>query len=237
MNSNSSLGSSSTLFKSNNFTLTAIAPKASTMTPNSSPGSYSTSTSTSTLSPHTTSGDYISISRGGVVTPFPYKLHMMLNAMDVEAARGDTDGSNKSIVSWQPHGRAFKVHKPKEFVDRIMPHFFNQNKYASFQRQLNLYGFSRITNVGPDKGAVYHHCFVRNQRNLVKGMVRRKVKGTKFRRIVSPEDQPNFYAKCNEHPPCLAAAFKNNNNDKGTTCNNNNNDSRGYRHNHHTAIG
>jgi HSF-type DNA-binding len=25
------------------------------------------------------------------------------------------------IVSWQPHGRAFLVHKKKEFVKKIMP--------------------------------------------------------------------------------------------------------------------
>uniref|UniRef100_A0A7S4AJY1 HSF-type DNA-binding domain-containing protein n=1 Tax=Pseudo-nitzschia australis TaxID=44445 RepID=A0A7S4AJY1_9STRA len=133
-----------------------------------------------------------SIAKGGVATPFPYKLHIMLEAMEAEAARGDDTGGN-SIVCWQPHGKAFKVHKPRRFVEEIMPHFFNQTKYASFQRQLNLYGFSRITNMGPDKGAVHHPCFVRNQRHLVKNMVRRKIKGTKFRRIVAPADQPNFY--------------------------------------------
>lgn len=131
------------------------------------------------------------IARGGVATPFPYKLHVMLDAMETEASRGDTDGT--SIVRWQPHGRAFKVLQPRRFVEEIMPCFFNQTKYASFQRQLNLYGFSRITNEGPDKGAVHHPCFVRGQKDLVKGMIRRKIKGTKFRRIVAPEDQPNFY--------------------------------------------
>ena len=79
----------------------------------------------------------------------------MLDAMD--------ETGDKSIVCWQPHGRAFMVHKPKDFVQDVMPHFFNQTKYASFQRQLNLYGFSRLTH-GPDKGAYYHNCFVRGKR-------------------------------------------------------------------------
>jgi hypothetical protein len=108
----------------------------------------------------------------------------MLDAMD--------KSGDKSIVCWQPHGRAFMVHKPKEFVQEVMSHFFNQTKYASFQRQLNLYGFSRLTH-GPDKGAYYHNCFVRGKRHLCKGMIRQKIKGTKVRKSLSPEDEPNFY--------------------------------------------
>lgn len=132
------------------------------------------------------------VAKGGVATPFPYRLHIMLDTMDSEASsKGNTRG--KSIVGWQPHGRAFKVHDVKKFVDNIMPHFFSHTKYASFQRQLNLYGFMRLT-VGPDKGAVYHPYFVRNQPHLVQGMVRKRVKGTKIRKAINPELQPNFYA-------------------------------------------
>jgi len=125
-----------------------------------------------------------SIAKGGVTTPFPWKLHIMLDAMD--------NTGDKSIVCWQPHGRAFMVHKPKDFVQEVMSHFFNQTKYASFQRQLNLYGFSRLSH-GPDKGAYYHNCFVRGKRHLCKGMIRQKIKGTKVRKSLSPEDEPNFY--------------------------------------------
>jgi hypothetical protein len=109
----------------------------------------------------------------------------MLDAMDRT--------NDKSVVCWQPHGRAFMVHKPKEFVLQVMPHFFNQTKYASFQRQLNLYGFSRLTH-GPDKGAYYHGCFVRGERNLCRGMIRQKIKGTKVRRSLAPDEEPNFYS-------------------------------------------
>jgi HSF-type DNA-binding len=61
-----------------------------------------------------------SIAKGGVTVPFPWKLHNMLDAMDSE---GD-----HSIVQWQPHGRAFVVHDPKQFVSIIMPKYFNQTK-------------------------------------------------------------------------------------------------------------
>jgi hypothetical protein len=126
-----------------------------------------------------------SIAKGGVSTPFPWKLHEMLDSM----AKKQDD----SIVCWQPHGRAFMVHDPKGFVTQIMPDYFNQTKYASFQRQLNLYGFSRLSH-GRDKGAYYHQCFIRAQRGLCRNMIRQKIKGTKVRRSLSADEEPNFYS-------------------------------------------
>ena len=41
--------------------------------------------------------------------------------------------------------RCFMVHNLKEFVASMLPLWFRQSKFASFQRQLNLYGFQRIT--------------------------------------------------------------------------------------------
>jgi len=80
--------------------------------------------------------------RGGVSTPFPLKLHEMLNSVEADAC--------SHIVSWQPHGRCFVVHKPGLFKD-LLPRYFKLSKIASFQRQLNLYGFQRLTR-GNDKG-------------------------------------------------------------------------------------
>ena len=74
---------------------------------------------------------------------FPFKLYEMLEDVEKE---GDT-----TLVSWRPHGKAFTVHKPDEFVEAIMPYYFNQTRYKSFQRQLNLYGFVCIPR-GDDKG-------------------------------------------------------------------------------------
>lgn len=128
--------------------------------------------------------EHEAIARGGVATPFPWKLHEMLDDSSKE--------HNEEIVGWCPHGRSFIVHKPKIFVEKIMPTYFNQSKFASFQRQLNLYGFHRIT-AGKDKGAYYHGCFVRGQVALCKGMVRQKIKGTKVRRTLAPGEEPDFY--------------------------------------------
>jgi hypothetical protein len=44
---------------------------------------------------------------------FPVKLHFMLSELE-------TDGMD-DIVSWQPHGRSFLVHKQMQFVEKVLP--------------------------------------------------------------------------------------------------------------------
>jgi hypothetical protein len=121
--------------------------------------------------------------RGGVTTPFPLRLHDMLE--NVEA-----DG-NEHIVSWQPHGRCFVVHKPKEFVE-LLPSYFKLSKLASFQRQLNLYGFQRLTR-GRDRGGYYHELFLKGKIFLAHSILRLKVKGTGVRARSNPDQEPNFW--------------------------------------------
>jgi len=125
-----------------------------------------------------------SVARGGVVTPFPWKVHDMLE-------KADADGI-EDIVCWIPHGRAFMVHRPQEFVEQVMPIWFSQTKFASFQRQLNLYGFRRLT-TGRDKGAYFNQHFLRGERHLIQRMSRQKIKGTKVRRAVVPGMDPDFW--------------------------------------------
>jgi hypothetical protein len=123
--------------------------------------------------------------RGGVTISFPAKLHSVLDQVEQDGLA--------NVVSWQPHGRCFVIHKPQEFTDHIMPHYFRQSKLTSFQRQLNLYGFNRITR-GHDAGGYYHELFLRGKEFLCKHMIRTKVKGTRFKAASSPEQEPDFYS-------------------------------------------
>lgn len=86
--------------------------------------------------------------RGGVSSMFPTVLHHMLE--DAEKLGFD------DVVSWLPHGRAFHVHQPEKFVTDVMPKYFRHTRLSSFQRQLSLYGFTRLAKKGPDRGAYYH---------------------------------------------------------------------------------
>lgn len=138
------------------------------------------------------------VSKGGVTVPFPMKLHNMLEQI------AQYENELEHIVSWQPHGRCFLVHKIKEFQEDVLPRFFQQRKYASFQRQLNLYGFSRLTK-GPDRGAYYHELFLRGKSILCRGIYRMKVKGTGSRMASNPDQEPNFYSMTSM-PSAVSAA-------------------------------
>ncbi|KAL7560150.1 hypothetical protein ACA910_013161 [Epithemia clementina (nom. ined.)] len=122
--------------------------------------------------------------KGGITTPFPMQLHDMLQHADIRGF--------DNIVSWQPHGRAFLVHDPQRFVSEVMPMFFRQTRMSSFQRQLSLYGFLRLTRKGADHGAYYHELFLRGLPHLCRRMQRTRVKGYWVRQSSSPETEPDF---------------------------------------------
>jgi hypothetical protein len=143
------------------------------------------------------------IEKGVQKLKFPSKLHNLLDYVQAKEI--------SHIVSWQSHGRAFKIHKEKECVDLVLPFYFEKIKLSSFRRQLNHYGFQRITQ-GPDKGAYYHELFLRGMSFLAEKMVRIKVRGTMVRGATSPETEPDFYRmpKLNvTSPSTLAIALPN----------------------------
>lgn len=117
--------------------------------------------------------------------PFPLKLHMILNEIE---SRGQSD-----VISWLPHGRAFFIRNNDFFAKKTLPEYFKKCKIASFLRQLNLYGFTRITS-GLDVGAYYHEYFLRGNPSLTMNIRRIKVKGNKIRAASSPQDEPDFYS-------------------------------------------
>lgn len=129
--------------------------------------------------------------------PFPARLHAMLEESE--------NNGLEDIVSWQPHGRCFVVHRPKEFAVEIMPTYFKMSKFPSFLRQLNLYGFQRLTAKGGDQGGYYHELFLRGKVALAYRIPRRRIKGNKVRARSNPEREPNFYAM----PPIAVETLRN----------------------------
>lgn len=93
------------------------------------------------------------------------RIHEMLEDAEKE--------QQTHIVSWQPHGRAFRIHKEQEFVEQIMPRYFKA-KIGSFRRWLRAWGFARMTE-GKDRGAWYHRHFVRGVTSFCKGMTRQQM--------------------------------------------------------------
>ena len=127
--------------------------------------------------------------RGGVSTPFPERLHAMLRDAEKEG--------KQDIISFYSHGRAFGVHDPKRFLEEIMPKYFKISKWQSFARQLNLYGFIRITS-GPDAGGYYHELFLKGRPAFAYHMRRVGVPhGADRRKMKSKQEatvDPDFYS-------------------------------------------
>lgn len=121
---------------------------------------------------------------------FPVKLHNLLENVEADGHEG--------FISWQPHGRAFKIHNRNKFVELVMPKHFRQSKFESFRRQLCLYGFLTITQ-GTDKGSLYHELFLRGRPFLAKKIKRQKLKGTIIRTVACPEAEPDFYSMPHVH--------------------------------------
>jgi hypothetical protein len=109
--------------------------------------------------------DSIEDSDEGIHDTFPHKLYRMLM---------ETDKNGQStIVSFNDTGTCFLIHKPGLFISDIMPRYFTTSKMASFQRQLNLYGFRRIAG-GVDKGGYWHEHFIRGRKSMCKNVRRKK---------------------------------------------------------------
>jgi len=119
-----------------------------------------------------------------------YRWHSTLCTQLLEVLdRGDLT----SIIDWMPHGRAFVVKQPEVFTAQVLSRFFRQTKFMSFIRQLNLWGFKRITS-GRDAGAYYNQLFLPMGDVLATRMSRIKVKGNGIRPLPNPDQEPDFYS-------------------------------------------
>jgi len=57
---------------------------------------------------------------------FVVKLHMILSNSKFE-----------EIVTWLPHGRSWRILRPKDFEEQVIPLYFRHGRYSSFMRQVN----------------------------------------------------------------------------------------------------
>lgn len=127
--------------------------------------------------------------------PFPLKLHEIL-------AQIEKNGDDH-IIGWLPHGRSFKIHDHRMFVDDVLPKYFIMNKKSSFLRQLNLYGFHRLSRVGSDQGSYYHEKFLKGMKFLCRRMSRQKVNGNGIRAAGNPDQEPIL----SEFPCCPSSVL------------------------------
>lgn len=126
------------------------------------------------------------VTAAGRIPNFPAKMMAILSRPDLA-----------DIISWMPHGRSWKVHKPREFEVKVIPSYFEHSKFSSFIRQANGWGFRRMIGKGPDRNSYYHEMFLRGLPHLVK-LMKRPTSTSRPQADASTE--PNFYRIAEEHP-------------------------------------
>ncbi|EXC04082.1 Heat stress transcription factor B-3 [Morus notabilis] len=66
--------------------------------------------------------------------PFLLKTYMLVE-----------DPVTDDVISWNEEGTAFVVWQPAEFARDLLPTLFKHSNFSSFVRQLNTYGFRKIS--------------------------------------------------------------------------------------------
>nr|UOI87874.1 heat shock factor [Prodiamesa olivacea] len=79
-------------------------------------------------------------------------MHPLENGMGVPAFlaklwRLVEDAETNDLISWSQDGRSFVIQNQAKFAKELLPLNYKHNNMASFIRQLNMYGFHKITSI------------------------------------------------------------------------------------------
>ncbi|XP_013100588.2 heat shock factor protein isoform X2 [Stomoxys calcitrans] len=95
------------------------------------------------------------------------------------------DPETNNLICWSKDGRSFIIQNQAQFARELLPLNYKHNNMASFIRQLNMYGFHKITSIDNgglkfdrDEMEFTHPCFKRNCPYLLEH-IKRKIASTK----------------------------------------------------------
>lgn len=115
----------------------------------------------------------------------------------MKAVSSSTDPSPLHLriaQSWQPHGRAFKIHNRRRFTTEVIPKYFRQSTFTSFGRQLRSYGFARIVGLKSlDRGSYFHEACLRGMPDLADNIQLNSKGSDNQKNVLLPLDEPDFY--------------------------------------------
>jgi len=110
------------------------------------------------------------------------------------------EAESRDIITWNSSGNAFIIANLDLFRDYILMKYFRHQKFPSFQRQLNLYGFRKIAR-GPDTGAYAHKYFIRQRPDLLDFVRRSQTANSKQ---LSKMQIVTEFQKCKDIQPLLS---------------------------------
>ena len=122
------------------------------------------------------------------ITAFLAKLWALVN-----------DSSCDDLIAWDPSGSSFHVYDQARFAREVLPRYFKHNNFASFIRQLNMYGFRKISTIEHgslknerDDIEFAHPSFIRGHDNLLESIKRRAPDHQPKVNLPSPATKPDI---------------------------------------------
>lgn len=116
-----------------------------------------------TFSSNLSTLSYPRTGKRGVPQQFARRLYEMLQS---EAKLALDSPERNAFISWSESGFAFRILDVDGFTSSVLPKYFRTKKFSSFQRNLNLYGFSKVRR-GPDTDMYAHQSFIRGKPELL----------------------------------------------------------------------
>ncbi|VFQ78519.1 unnamed protein product [Cuscuta campestris] len=98
--------------------------------------------------------------RKASVAPFLVKTYKLVE-----------DPATDEVVSWSGDGTGFVVWRPAEFARDLLPTLFKHGNFSSFVRQLNTYGFRKVTT---SRWEFRNDMFRKGERDLLCNIRRKK---------------------------------------------------------------
>ncbi|KAI6661475.1 Heat shock factor protein 1-like isoform X2 [Oopsacas minuta] len=84
------------------------------------------------------------------------------------------------FISWSKNGNSFIIYDQNQFSQVVLPNFFKHSHFTSFVRQLNMYGFRKLTNMtytsntpGQESMEFHHPHFIKGHPSMLE-YVKRK---------------------------------------------------------------
>ncbi|XP_061349515.1 heat stress transcription factor A-2c-like [Gastrolobium bilobum] len=125
--------------------------------------------------------------------PFLLKTYDLLEESEVN---GEAEDHSTKIVSWNAEGNGFVVWSPAEFSELTLPRFFKHNNFSSFIRQLNTYGFKKISS---KRWEFKHEKFQRGCKHMLVEITRKKCEPSVFPSYLKSSSEENAVTSMEEN--------------------------------------
>ncbi|CEP62447.1 stress-responsive transcription factor HSF1 LALA0_S05e05864g [Lachancea lanzarotensis] len=92
------------------------------------------------------------------------------------------DSAIADLMHWAPDGKSFIITNREGFVHNVLPRYFKHSNFASFVRQLNMYGWHKVQDVrsgsiqenSDERSQFENENFIRDSEELLDNIVRQK---------------------------------------------------------------